>query len=180
MQEPPLALYGLLIAIILGFVGVGFRVVAYMHSRDEARISNVCFLLAAIVAGGVSFMWGVTTPQNVFARLFVCFFSFGLIGWLAVEAVRYVGRQSKIKVRPNQESESVSPIPLSSPTDTPSPPPSSTPPPSPSPSSDPKRTSGETQQDSSIKTKSRRRPQTKVSKEEKQKALEDLDYKSPQ
>lgn len=106
VQEPPLAFYGLLIAIILGLVGAGFRVVGNMHSRDEVRISNACFLLAAVVAGGTVFMWGVTTPQSLTVRLIVCVVLFGLFGWLSVEAVRYVGRQYKIKVQDKAASES--------------------------------------------------------------------------
>ncbi|HEY0320680.1 MAG TPA: hypothetical protein VGC66_07005 [Pyrinomonadaceae bacterium] len=113
VPELPLALF---ITIVAALVGVGFRVVAYMHSRDEARIASACFLLAALVAGGWVFMWGITTPQNFVLRLIVCVTSFGLIGWLAVEAVRYVGRQRETKVQIAKAAPEVA-----SPTTTPAP-----------------------------------------------------------
>lgn len=65
-------------------------------------------------------MWGFTTPQGIFIRLGVSFVFFGLLGCLSVEAIRYVDRQSQIKVR-EVKVEPPTPAPTAPPVEEPAP-----------------------------------------------------------
>lgn len=85
------------VGVILALVTIGVAVLA-LGTPDDFRVTKGCFLLAAMFAMGRIILWGAMTNRDPMLRFVVCFVSFGIIGTLAVGAIRYVNRKHDAKV----------------------------------------------------------------------------------
>jgi hypothetical protein len=77
-------------------IGAAFSFLAL----DDFKLAKLCFLIAAADAIGGMVMWGVKTQVPPWTRIAIVFFGVGLVGVLAVQALRYVDQKREKKEQP--------------------------------------------------------------------------------
>jgi hypothetical protein len=89
----------------LALIGFGIAVlqIQVMGSSDEIMIAKGCFLLATIIFAVQVFVWGIATSREVGVRVVVCLSLFGALGWLSIEAFRYLDRRDSADRRGSAE-----------------------------------------------------------------------------
>jgi multisubunit Na+/H+ antiporter MnhG subunit len=87
-------------AVVFAFYGFGLGVLQVPNPK-RIIAARVFFVLGAISATGATIMSGVSLSDNLWIRLTVSFFLFGLIGAGTIEAIRFAAHTQKVETDSN-------------------------------------------------------------------------------
>jgi hypothetical protein len=88
-------------------VGIGLTLVSDEFKKFQA--ARMCFIIATVWVYGRVLMWSVFTSQSFYARAFVTFLAFGIVGVILTEGLRAASQRENLLKNADQQMNSNTP-----------------------------------------------------------------------